>query len=63
MNARIIAALALGIIAGADVPVLAQAKGRDAGANRFGWLGSLEEGKTRARAAGKPLMVVIRCVP
>jgi hypothetical protein len=28
-----------------------------------GWLFSLEEGKTQARQTGKPLMVVLRCVP
>ena len=28
-----------------------------------GWLGSLEQGKAAARKTGKPLMVVIRCVP
>ncbi len=30
---------------------------------RHGWLGSLESGKAEARRSGKPLMVVIRCVP
>lgn len=30
---------------------------------RHGWLSSLEEGKARAARSGKPLMVVLRCVP
>jgi hypothetical protein len=63
MKCGIIAAVALGILACADAPVLAQAKGRDAGAARFGWLSTLEEGKAQARGNGKPLMVVLRCVP
>jgi hypothetical protein len=36
--------------------------GRETG-SRYGWLSSLEEGKTQARKSGKPLMVVLRCVP
>jgi hypothetical protein len=40
---------------------VAQRRGVDAG--RYGWLGSLESGKSEARRSGKPLMVVIRCVP
>jgi len=35
----------------------------DANAGRYGWLSSLESGKVQARDTGKPLMVVIRCVP
>lgn len=35
----------------------------DGNGARFGWLSSLEEGKTEARKTGKPLMVVLRCVP
>ncbi len=30
---------------------------------RFGWLGSLEQGKAEARRTGKPIMVAVRCVP
>ena len=45
-----------------DAPLLAQPRGREDGA-RFGWLSSLEEGKSQARKTGKPLMVVVRCVP
>ncbi len=32
-------------------------------AARHGWLSSFEEGKAQAKKTGKPLMVVIRCVP
>jgi hypothetical protein len=38
-----------------------KAKGGDA--SRYGWLSSLAEGKAQARKTGKPLLVVIRCVP
>jgi hypothetical protein len=56
--------LALALAALADAPVMAQFKGRgEAPAGRYGWLGSLAEGKAQARQSGKPLMVVIRCVP
>jgi hypothetical protein len=57
---------ALGLMALAENPVLAQ-RGRDRRgdqpAARHGWLGDLEQGKARARQSGKPLMVVLRCVP
>ena len=36
---------------------------RDNAAFRNGWLFSLEQGKAEARRSGKPLMVVVRCVP
>jgi hypothetical protein len=47
----------------AGAPVAAQPKGGDASALRYGWLASLEQGKAQARQSGKPLMVVVRCVP
>jgi hypothetical protein len=57
---------ALGLVALADTPALAQ-RGRDRRgdqeAARHGWLADLEQGKERARQSGKPLMVVLRCVP
>jgi len=45
--------------------VLAQPdRGRpDADAAKNGWLFSLDEGLTQAKKSGKPLMVVIRCLP
>jgi hypothetical protein len=56
----------LGLMALADTPVLAQ-RGRDRRggqeAARHGWLADLEQGKGSARQSGKPLMVVLRCVP
>lgn len=63
MKSRIVTVIALGIIAGSGGSVLPQNKGGDANAARYGWLSSLEEGKMQARESGKPLMVVIRCVP
>jgi hypothetical protein len=36
---------------------------RDAPAVRNGWLFSLEQGMAEARRSGKPLFVVVRCVP
>ena len=34
-----------------------------AAAGEFGWLADYEQAKTIAKQTGKPLMVVIRCVP
>lgn len=58
--------LALGCAALTAVESPAQFRGRGRGemnAARYGWLSSLEAGKTQARQTGKPLMVVLRCVP
>ena len=58
--------LALGIVLLADFSLMAQPKGARRGEpqpGNFGWLSSLEEGKAQARKTGKPLMVVLRCVP
>jgi hypothetical protein len=66
MTSRLVALLALGFVASADTALQAQPGGRGRGdpqAGRYGWLSSLEEGKTEARRSGKPLMVVLRCVP
>jgi len=63
MKSRIVTLLALGLFAASGGSVLPQGKGGDANAVRYGWLSSLEEGKKQARQSGKPLMVVIRCVP
>ena len=48
-----------------EAPVLAQpGRGRsEFEAARNGWLFSLSAGKQLARKTGKPLMVVVRCVP
>ena len=66
MTVRPAVLVALGLVALADAPLLAQPRGPRGGdpeAARYGWLSNLEEGKARARATGKPLMVVLRCVP
>jgi hypothetical protein len=62
MKSGMAGVLALGIVAAAQVPLGAQ-KGREVNGAQYGWLSSLEEGKAQARKTGKPLMVVIRCVP
>ena len=54
---------ALGSLFLTDTSVMAQRRRGDLDARRFGWLSSLEEGKAEARKSGKPLMVVLRCVP
>jgi hypothetical protein len=61
MTSRIVF-LTLGLMTLANAPAPAQFRPGDPAA-QTGWLFSLEEGKSRARASGKPLMVVIRCVP
>jgi hypothetical protein len=53
-------ALAFLLLAVASLP--AQPRG-DVQPARYGWLSSLEAGKSQAKASGKPLMVVLRCVP
>jgi hypothetical protein len=66
MTARIAGVLALGLLAVADAPLHAQFRERgrrDGPASGYGWLSSLEAGKARARSTGKPLLVVLRCVP
>jgi hypothetical protein len=35
----------------------------DADAAKNGWIFNLDEGFTQAKKSGKPLMVVIRCLP
>ena len=61
MKCGIVVWAALGCMALAHVPVMAQRGGEQAG--KYGWLFSLSEGKALARKTGKPLMVVLRCVP
>lgn len=58
-----IVVLALGVVLSADAPVHAQVRGREQNGGKYGWISSLEEGKALARKTGKPLMVVLRCVP
>ena len=54
--------IALAAIASADGALLAQKKG-EFDAARNGWVFSLSQGKTLAEKSGKPMMVVMRCVP
>jgi hypothetical protein len=67
MRSRSAAILALGILTVGDAALMAQPRpprrGDPQEAARYGWLWSLEEGKAQARKSGKPIMVVLRCVP
>ena len=64
MNSRFGFALAFGLVVLCDASVLAQPGRRgEPQAFRYGWLPSLEQGEAQARKNGKPLMVVVRCVP
>jgi hypothetical protein len=67
MKSRSFALLAIGLVLTIQAPVQAQRRGRGRGddvqAGQYGWLSSLDAGMTKARTSGKPLMVVIRCVP
>jgi hypothetical protein len=58
MNRYAFAALSVLAVAG---PALAQRESEQPA--KYGWLSSLEAGKSEARRTGKPLMVAIRCVP
>ena len=61
---RIGIVLAIMVLFSIDTPATAQGKrGRDQDAARHGWLPSLADGKVQARKTGKPIMVVLRCVP
>jgi hypothetical protein len=56
--------LALGMVVLSVAPASAQLRPRrDQDAGRYGWLPSLSTGKAQAQKSGKPLMVVLRCVP
>jgi hypothetical protein len=66
MNSWLVVFLAVVLSALHAMPLMAQARGPRRGeqpAGRYGWLFSLEDGKAQARTSGKPLMVVVRCVP
>jgi hypothetical protein len=55
--------LTLVMVTLADASVMAQPRRGDQPAGAHGWIFNLEEGKALARTSGKPLMVVVRCVP
>ena len=66
MTSRSVVFLALGIVASANSPLMAQPGRRALGelqAVENGWLFSLAQGQAQARKNGKPLMVVVRCLP
>jgi hypothetical protein len=63
MRSQVVIAVALAGVALTEAPALAQRGRGEQAAVRNGWVFSLSEGKQRARQTGKPLMVVIRCVP
>ncbi len=66
MKRLLVAVVSLGVVALCDARSLAQGRGprgEEQEAVRNGWLLSLAEGKAQALKTGKPLMVVLRCVP
>ena len=64
MKRSVVVVLTLAGLLGAEAPVMAQ-RGffGEQEASRNGWLFSLSAGKQLARTTGKPLLVVLRCVP
>jgi hypothetical protein len=66
MTSRFIVFLALVLVGLTAAPLRAQSRGQRRGdrpAVQFGWLFNLDDAKAEARKTGKPLMVVVRCVP
>lgn len=66
MIVRNIAFMAVGILLAGQGDAWGQFKGGKGGkgdAGRYGWLPSIEAGRSEARRTGKPMMVVLRCVP
>jgi hypothetical protein len=57
------ALLVLAVIALPGTSLMAQGRRGDRQAGEYGWISNLESGKAQARTTGKPLMVVLRCVP
>jgi hypothetical protein len=55
--------IALGAIASQASPTSAQKKVGEFEAVKYGWNFSLSQGKALAEKSGKPMMVVMRCVP
>ena len=64
MRTRLVITLALAGFALTESAALAQ-RGRfgEQAAYRYGWHFNLNMGKQQAQKTGKPLMVVVRCVP
>ena len=63
MRGPVVAVLALAGVVFGDASAWVQRGRGDPRGSRYGWLSSLEAGKAQARSSGKPLMVVLRCVP
>lgn len=66
MPGRVVVGLTLVCLAVASSPLEAQFRKGPRGeqeAARKGWIFSLDSGREQARKTGKPLMVVVRCVP
>jgi hypothetical protein len=66
MKRCLVVLLVLGSVALAAGSVQAQrrrGRRRFQNAAAYGWLFSLREGQAQARKTGKPLMVVLRCLP
>jgi hypothetical protein len=61
MHRLLLGFLIVGAAGMTATPALGQ-KGKR-GESKSGWFYSLAEGKAKARETGKPLMVVLRCVP
>jgi hypothetical protein len=65
MRSPVVAVLALAGLALSEGTTRAQGGRRfgEQSAGRNGWISSLSAGKQQAQQTGKPLMVVLRCVP
>ena len=66
MLTRLIVLVGLVFVAPDATPLLAPQQDRRRGgqeAGEYGWLSNLQAGQAEARKTGKPLMVVVRCVP
>ena len=66
MKIRIVIVLVLTFVTlAASFSVAQPRRGRrwEQNAAQYGWLSGLEHGKAEAKKTGKPMMVVIRCVP
>ncbi len=65
MRKRVVVGLTLAYLtlAGASLPAQFRGRPEEQEAVKQGWIFSLQRGLAEARATGKPLLVVIRCVP
>lgn len=63
MSHRLLILLAVGVCVLAASPLHAQGKKSNGGATTSGWVSNFAEAKRQAANSGKPMMIVIRCVP